>query len=280
MSCGSRDTIVLDSCTSEIQFPVTRPVSCVNMMVLTATATTATRQKIVHALCMKRCYSITTNPPKENVFYAVEDKTDLQEAFTPIVEELILKKKEAPRRIIFCRTYNDCHSVYLFFKHSLKGKLYYPPGALKVSKYRLLDMYTACTATSVKKNILNNFTAVDGVCRVVITTIAFGMGLDSPDVRTALHWGPSADIESYVQESGRIGRDGENHWLSCSTLLVILLQLSDDVKAYCANRDKLCRRELLFKQFDYYSKFNGLLHDCCDVCAPKCVCSTCNFNNE
>ena len=250
----------------------------VNMMALTATATTATRQKIVRALCMKRCYSITTNPQKENVFYAVEEKTDLQEAFTPIVDELILKKKEAPRRIIFCRTYNDCHSVYLFFKHSLKENLYYPPGALKVSKYRLLDMYTACTATSVKKNILNNFTAVDGVCRVVIATIAFGMGLDSPDVRTALHWGPSADIESYVQESGRIGRDGEK---ALAKLFYTPRDLtskfvSDDVKAYCANRDKLCRTELLFKQFDYYSKFNGLLHDCCDVCAPKCLCSTCN----
>ena len=59
-------------------------------------------------------------PPKENVFYAVEVKTDdLQEEFTPIVEELIMKKKEAPRISIFCHTYNDCHSVHLF-KHLLK----------------------------------------------------------------------------------------------------------------------------------------------------------------
>ena len=88
------------------------PVS-VNMMALTATATTVTRQKIVRALCMKRCYSIMTNPQKENVFYAIEVKTDLQEAFAPIGEELIMKRKAAPRMIIFCRMYNDCHSVYL-----------------------------------------------------------------------------------------------------------------------------------------------------------------------
>ena len=69
-------------------------------------------------------------------------------------------------------------------------------------------MCTACTATSVKKNILNNFTAVDGVCQVVIATFAFEMGLVFPDVRTALHWGPSADMESYIHESRRIGRDG------------------------------------------------------------------------
>ena len=68
----------------------------VNMMALTATATTATCQKIVCALCMKRCYLITTNPPPKNVFCAVEVKTDLQEVFAPIVEELIVKKKEVP----------------------------------------------------------------------------------------------------------------------------------------------------------------------------------------
>ena len=251
------------------------------MMALTATATTVTRQKIVRALCMKRCYSITTNPQKENVFYAIEVKTDLQEAFAPIVEELIMKRKATPRMIIFCRTYNDCHSVYLFFKHSLKEKLYYLPGAMKISKYRLVDMYTACTASSVKKNILTNFTVVNGVCRVVIATIAFGMGLDSPDVRTALHWGPSADIESYVQESGRIGRDGQRALAKLLYTRDLASKfVSDSMKAYCTNPDKLCRRELLFKQFDYYSKYEGLLHDCCDVCAPKCVCSRCNLNKQ
>ena len=68
-------------------------------------------------------------------------------------------------------------------------------------------MYTACTSKSVKKNLVENFTAANGTCRVVIAIIAFGMGLDS-DVHTTIHWGPSASIESYVQESGRVGRDG------------------------------------------------------------------------
>ena len=93
--------------------------------------------------------------PKENVFYASEVKTDLQEAFAPIVEELIMKRKVAPCMIKFCCAYNDCHFVYLFFKHLLKEKLYYPPGAMKISKYHLVDMYTPCTASSVK-NIPNS----------------------------------------------------------------------------------------------------------------------------
>ena len=246
-------------------------------MALTATATTAARQKISRTLCLKRCYSITKNPQKENILYSVEAKPDLKEAFTPLVEELTAETIGTPRTIIFCRTYTDCHSVYLFFKHSLKERMYFPPGAQRNSKHRLADMYTACTAKSVKKNIIENFTAADGTCRVVIATIAFGMGLDSPDVRSTLHWGPSASIESYVQESGRVGRDGNR---ALAKLFYAPRDLSskfisDDMKAYCRNRENLCRRELLFKQFDYYTNFDGLLHDCCDVCSPKCACSKC-----
>lgn len=68
-------------------------------------------------------------------------------------------------------------------------------------------MYTRCTECSVKEAILKSFCNVDGNLRVVIGTIAFGMGIDCPNVRHIIHWGPSADIESYVQETGRSGRD-------------------------------------------------------------------------
>ena len=43
---------------------------------------------------------------------------------------------------------------------------------------------------------------------MVICTIAFGMGIDCVYVRQVIHWGPSSDIESYVQECGRAGRNG------------------------------------------------------------------------
>ncbi len=59
------------------------------------------------------------------------------------------------------------------------------------------------------------FSSTDGHLRLMISTIAFSMGMDVPDIRHVIHWGPSDDFESYMQETGRGGRDGE----TCSATL-------------------------------------------------------------
>ena len=63
-------------------------------------------------------------------------------------------------------------------------------------------MFTACTHPSVKDSILGSVANKDGTLRIIIATIAFGMGLDCPNIRQIIHWGPSSDVESYLQETG------------------------------------------------------------------------------
>ena len=77
------------------------------------------------------------------------------------------------------------------------------------------------------------------------------MGLDSPDVRRILHWGAPADIESYIQETGGAGRDGEQSSAKLYYAPVNLhpLYTEDSMKQYCLNKDT-CRRKLLLRDFD------------------------------
>ena len=79
-----------------------------------------------------------------------------------------------------------------------------------------MDIFTSVTDQSQKDGILDAFTR-DSQLRIVIATIAFGMGIDCPDVQQIVHIGLPDDIESYIQETGRAGRDGQ---LSLATLLI------------------------------------------------------------
>lgn len=69
------------------------------------------------------------------------------------------------------------------------------------------EFYHAGTSLKKRKEILEDFTR--DRLRLIIATIAFGMGIDKPDVRFVIHYGASRNIESYYQEVGRAGRDGQ-----------------------------------------------------------------------
>jgi ATP-dependent DNA helicase RecQ len=66
--------------------------------------------------------------------------------------------------------------------------------------------YHAGLSPEKRREVLLAFLA--GRVRIVVATSAFGMGIDKPDVRRVLHWGPSHTLEGYYQEAGRAGRDG------------------------------------------------------------------------
>ena len=92
----------------------------------------------------------------------------------------------------------------LIFQGKATSESTEPIGVVDIARFRLVDMFTACTISSVKESILRMF-CEDCVLRIVVATVAFGMGLDCPNVRHIVHWGAPCDV---VQETGRAGRDG------------------------------------------------------------------------
>ena len=132
-------------------------------------------------------------------------------------------------------------------------------------------MFHAGTPDSVKKHILDNLSQADGHIRVIACTIAFGMGVNCKGVHRIIHFGPSKNLECYVQECRRTGRDGEPS--SCLLLHNGLLgaHCMDDIKEYTTNTTD-CRRTSLYRHFPGKFTFSVMGHQCCDICAKSCSC--------
>ena len=246
-------------------------------MALTATASLKTRDRVIKILGMESPCITAVSPHKANIVYWVLPKASIEEVFEPLVKELRELRNTMPRMIIFCRRYEECAALYQFFRLSLGNEFTEPIGAPNLSRFRLVDMFTHPTKKDVKDSIIKSFCQADSPLRLVICMVSFGMGIDCPNVRQVVHWSAPADIEAYLQETGRTGRDGLP---ACGVLFVgkadlIPLLVDDDIRNYCKETD-VCRREHLFKNFDevdFRQYCSGC--SCCDVCAKHCKCSNC-----
>ena len=181
----------------------------VSIMALTATATKTSRKTICHVLGMMKPVVVAESPKKTNIKYSVLPKlSTIEETFAPLMEEVQRARVNVDKTIIFCRTYDNVTRIYRFFKSRLgKGKTE-PPGLPDLACFYIVDMFTACTHVEVKNSIINSYRNPSSHLRIIIATVAFGMGLDCPNVRRIIHWGPPDDVESYLQETGRAKRDG------------------------------------------------------------------------
>ena len=190
----------------------------VHVIALTATATHHTRMEVLKRLNMKDCAMVCRSPHKANICLHVRTKPDLYIAMLPIVEKLLHYRASMDRIIIYCKRYEEVTNIYRLFKRHMGKSFTEPTTAPDLPKYRLVDMYTKCTEMSVKDGIVTSFAQPDSTLRVVIATIAFGMGLDCPNVFEVIHWGPSSTIEDYVQED-RTGWERSINFSSSHTLL-------------------------------------------------------------
>ena len=245
---------------------------------MTATASTALRVDIAKMLGMKEEIVVSIPPCKVNIMYATGIFKSVQLTFSPMLKKLQEQRAVYPRTIVYCQRLLECADVYHFFKSNLGTNFTDPVGAPDIPTFRLVDMFLSCTDEVVKEEIISMFTK-KSCLRIIIATVAFGMGIDCPDVRQVIHMGAPSDIESYVQETGRAGRDG-------APALALLLSksssrfLTQHMRQYVNNKSQ-CRRDCLFQKFDNYRHVSpSVMCLCCDVCLKSCTCGMCHSNHQ
>ena len=133
-------------------------------------------------------------------------------------------------------------------------------------------MYNHSTLTEQKETAESNFRDSNGSMRVLFCTSSFGMGVDVMNCHLCKNYGPPKAIDDYLQQSGRIGRDGiQSH----AILMVPSRSITSDIDVNmkeCCKSDK-CRRYQLMNFIDNPSKSSlEIGHLCCDICSKTCCC--------
>ena len=156
------------------------------IIALTATATPKVQADIQKNLCMMDAKVFKSSFNRPNLYYEVRDKVNVR-------RELIKFIKENPGKsgIIYCLSRKKTEEIAEFLTVNGIKALPYHAGMDAATRARNQDMFL--------------MEEVD----VIVATIAFGMGIDKPDVRFVIHYDIPKSLEGYYQETGRAGRDGK-----------------------------------------------------------------------
>ena len=163
----------------------------VPLIALTATATENVKVDVMHNLGMGNCEVFTQSFNRPNLQYEVRSKGKAKDVLDGIAETINTCYKRQTG-IIYCLSKKNCENV--------AEKLHKDYGILA-------HHYHAGMQPEEKKNVQRKWQ--NGEYNVIVATIAFGMGIDKPNVRFVFHHTIPKSLEGYYQETGRAGRDGK-----------------------------------------------------------------------
>ncbi len=233
-------------------------VANIPVIALTATATPRVREDILSQLGMKQGAVFVSSFNRANLNYSVRQKYN---TFSELVK--LLKSNKGESAIVYCFSRKNTEEIARNLSRAGLQAVPYHAGLQKKVRMRTQEKF------------------IRDEVSIIVATIAFGMGIDKPDVRLVVHMDLPKTIESYYQETGRAGRDGlpsecvlfysyadrrkQEYFINQiedSNERRLALRKLDDVVEYCQN--EVCRRFFLLIYFGENSA--ATLCDACDNC--------------
>lgn len=249
----------------KIQFP------SVPMIALTATATSKVQTDLIEMLHIPRCVKFVSTVNRPNLFYKVYQKSPVGKVVIDEIANFIIESyPNNESGIVYCFSRKECEQVAKELRDRGVSAEHYHADMDIVAREKIHMRWSK------------------GQSQVIVGTVAFGMGINKPDVRFVIHHSLSKSMETYYQESGRAGRDG----LPSECVLYYRpgdvprqssmvfyencgLQNLYDIVRYC--QSKSCRRGAFFRHFgEALQDCNGMCDNCASSIELKDIDATCH----
>jgi len=203
----------------------------VPVVALTATADQLVRKDILERLGITKAQTFVSSFNRPNIFYSVEPKS---RSYDQLLDFLEARKDESG--IIYCLSRNSADSLAEDLRADGFSAVAYHAGLDKAVREKHQDLF-------IKDDV-----------KIVVATIAFGMGIDKPNVRFVVHMDLPKNIESYYQETGRAGRDG----LPSDALLFFSWGDVIKLKRFAEVEGNTSQTEIMLRKLDTMGSFGDI----------------------
>ncbi|XP_062593719.1 ATP-dependent DNA helicase RecQ-like [Saccostrea cucullata] len=242
-------------------------------LLLTATCTQHILRQITTKIHLPNLKMFSASPDRPNIYLECQRASDIFKDLHWLFEEVKEKGIKTRKSLIYVRSLSKGGCLYRDILGHLKEHAFHEKE--KTQQNSFIALYHAGMNSKDLNYILHEISKPDSVIRIAICTIAFGMGINIPDIDVVIHWGACYSIMDYWQEVGRAGRDGREAQALYFITPGSLLHTSDEMKELCRSVEKKeskCFRHTILSHFIGH---NSTSQPVCTLQCTECNCSSC-----